>query len=69
MNTQQNQLLKTHAAQIYLAMDTNERAIIKFGMTPLEKVSELESVFPEATGREIALAFMEATKIDGGMVA
>ncbi len=68
MNTQENQSLKARAAQIYSTMGEDQRACIKFGMISVSKAAELEADYPTATAQEIALAFMDATKTDGGMV-
>ncbi len=60
--------LKEKAAEMYATMNDSDRAIVKFGMTPADKAATLEEEFPGVTSREIALAFMAATKADGGMV-
>jgi hypothetical protein len=55
--------LTTKARAIYAKLGKRERAIIKFGMIPIECARELEGFKP----REIALAFFDCANEDGGM--
>ncbi len=61
--------LQTKALQLYSDLPEDMRAIIKFGMTPADSAATLQADFPDASARDIALAFMSAAELDGGMVA
>ncbi len=55
------------AASIWLAMDKNEKAGVRFGMFPHSKMKEAETEGYD--GRLLAVALMDQAKANGGMVA
>lgn len=61
-------LMVAKAYEIYMKMDDSSKAVVAFGMTPVEAVNELEEFMGdmEYESKEIALSFMEVAKMPGG---
>lgn len=68
LNAETKQLLNARALQLYLDMDEEAQTVIKFGMLPKDAIDVLEAEYPEAQASEVAVALMDATKANGGMV-
>jgi hypothetical protein len=56
-----------HAAEMWAAMDKNERAGVRFGMFPAVKMQAAERAGFD--GRELCVALMDCAQRDGGMRA
>lgn len=66
-------LMAVEAAQAWQQFTKNEKALVRFGMFPADRMRELEAKFPAVRGgdrsRLLAVALMDCAKADGGMRA
>jgi hypothetical protein len=55
------------AAEMWTSFDRNQKAGVRFGMFPFDKMTEAEKQGYD--GRELSIALMNQAKQDGGMRA
>jgi hypothetical protein len=68
-----HQLLNAQAVLAWAQFTANEKALVRFGMFPADRMAALEALFPEMLSRDrsrlLAVALMDCARKDGGMRA
>lgn len=66
-----NELIKHAAVVQWMKLTASQKAVVRFGMIPIETVDEVKTTLGDVPDfhRLFAVAMMDCAKHDGGMVA